>query len=226
MSTVAATTRAPRATAWRNAIFVIFALNGFGMSAWISRVPSVRDHLTLTTADVGLLIFGLSAGSVIGLIASGHIVAHIGGRASIRMALATDGLALALIGFGTTVLSSFTVVFIGLALYGLCSALCDVAMNVEGTGVERAAGRTILPLFHASWSLGTVIGAALGSAAAYLGVDPLWHLSAVGVIHAGQRNEKSNAIVAAGAQHADCATHAVASVANLPSRHGSHGSVC
>jgi MFS family permease len=172
----------PATTAWRNAIFVIFALNGFGMSAWIARVPSVRDHLQISVGDVGILIFGLSAGSVVGLIASGHIVQHVGGRNSIRFALAGDGLALALIGVGTTVLSSFAVVLIGLALYGLFSAVCDVAMNVEGTGVERGIGRTILPLFHASWSLGTVVGAGLGSAAAFAGIDPLWHLSAVGVI--------------------------------------------
>ena len=177
-----ATTRLSRPTAWRNAVFVSFALNGFGISAWVARIPSVRDHLGITVAQVGILILGVSVGSVIGLVLASHIVHWLGGRQSIRLSLIVAGAALAAVGFGTTVLSSFGVVLAALLLYGFCSAICDVAMNVEGAAVERASGRTIMPLFHASWSLGTVVGAALGSAAAFAGVDPVWHLSAIGLL--------------------------------------------
>lgn len=174
--------RRPRPTAWRNAVFAAFALNGFGISAWVARIPSVRDHLHITVAEVGILIFGISVGSVIGLVLASHIVHWLGGRQSIRISLIVAGVALAGVGFGTTVLSSFGVVLISLVLYGFCSAICDVAMNVEGAAVERASGRTIMPLFHASWSLGTVAGAGLGSVAAFAGIDPVWHLGAIGVL--------------------------------------------
>jgi MFS family permease len=178
------TTASPpaRPSAWRNAVFVAFALNGFGISAWVARIPSVRDHLHITVAEVGILIFGLSLGAVMGLIMASHIVHWLGGRQSIRLSLIVAGVALAGVGFGTTVLSSFGVVLAALVLYGFCSSICDVAMNVEGAAVERTTGRTIMPLFHASWSLGTVAGAALGSAAAFAGIDPVWHLGAVGVL--------------------------------------------
>ena len=178
------TTTSPpaRPVAWRNAVFVTFALNGFGISAWVARIPSVRDHLGITVAQVGVLIFGISVGSVVGLVLASHIVHWLGGRQSIRLALIVAGLALAGVGFGTTVLSSFGVVLASLLLYGFCSAICDVAMNVEGAAVERASGRTIMPLFHASWSLGTVLGAGLGSAAAFAGIDPVWHLGAIGLL--------------------------------------------
>jgi len=152
------------------------------MSAWVSRIPSVRDHLHITVGEVGILIFGLSLGSVIGLMLASHVVHWIGGRQSIRLTLIVAGVALAGVGFGTTLLSSFGVVLAALLLYGVCSSICDVAMNVEGAGVERTTGRTIMPLFHASWSLGTVVGAGLGSAAAFAKIDPIWHLSAVGVL--------------------------------------------
>ena len=177
-----ATTRLTRPTAWRNAVFVIFALNGFGISAWVARIPSVRDHLGITVAQVGILILGISVGSVIGLVLASHIVHWLGGRRSIRLAMIVAGVALAGVGFGTSVLSSFGVVLAALLLYGFCSAICDVAMNVEGAAVERASGRTIMPLFHASWSLGTVLGAALGSAAAFAGIDPVWHLGVIGLL--------------------------------------------
>lgn len=176
------TSRPPRPTAWRNAVFVTFALNGFGISAWVARIPSVRDHLHITVAEVGILIFGISVGSVIGLVLASHIVHWLAGRQSIRLSLIAAGVALTGVGFGTTVLSSFGVVLASLVLYGFCSAICDVAMNVEGAAVERASGRTIMPLFHASWSLGTVLGAGLGSAAAFAGIDPVWHLGAIGLL--------------------------------------------
>lgn len=176
------TSRPARSRAWRNAVFVTFALNGFGMSAWVARIPSVRDHLDITVAQVGILIFGVSAGSVIGLILASHIVHWLGGRQSIRLALIVAGAALAGAGFGTTALSSFGVVLGALVLYGFCSSICDVAMNVEGAAVERTTGRTIMPLFHASWSLGTVLGAGIGSAAAFAGIEPVWHLGAIGLL--------------------------------------------
>jgi MFS family permease len=179
---VTTTSRPTRSRAWRNAVFVTFALNGFGMAAWIARIPSVRDHLDITVAQVGILIFGVSAGSVIGLILASHVVHWLGGRQSIRLALILAGVALAGVGFGTTVLSSFGVVLAALALYGFCSSICDVAMNVEGAAVERTTGRTIMPLFHASWSLGTVVGAGIGSVAAFAGIPPLWHLGAIGLL--------------------------------------------
>jgi MFS family permease len=163
-------------------VFAIFALNGFGISAWVARIPSVRDHLEITVAQVGILIFGLSAGSLIGLILASHVVHWLGGRQSIRLAMMGAGVALAGIGFGTTVLSNFGVVLAALLLYGFCSSICDVAMNVEGAAVERTTGRTIMPLFHASWSLGTVAGAGLGSLAAFSGIDPVWHLSTIGLL--------------------------------------------
>ena len=46
----------------------------------------------------------------------------------------------------------------------------DVAMNVEAADVERRLGRTLMPRFHAGFSLGTVTGAGVSAAAAAAGV--------------------------------------------------------
>ena len=62
--------------AWRNATFVIFGLCGIGIASWVARVPAVRDGLHASTLDMGRLIFGLAAGSIIGLLASSHIMAR------------------------------------------------------------------------------------------------------------------------------------------------------
>ena len=71
---------------------------------------------------------------------------------------------------------------IGLIMLGFGNGMVDVMMNVEGTAVEREIGKTILPLMHACFSLGTVIGAGIGAAAAALNIDVGWHLGVLAVI--------------------------------------------
>ncbi|MEO5920584.1 MAG: MFS transporter [Pseudolysinimonas sp.] len=178
----AAATRPAYAKAWRNAIFVVFTLNGFGAAAWISRIPSVRDHLHISITEVGLLILGVSFGAIVGIIASSHVIHWLGERRTILLFLAGAGIALAVIGLGATAFSSFGVALLGYALYGFASGICDVAMNVSGAGSERANGRNIMPWFHASWSFGTVTGAGLGSLAAFAGVDVALHLGVVAAL--------------------------------------------
>lgn len=59
----------------------------------------------------------------------------------------------------------------GLFLTGLGVSTWDVAMNVEATDVERAVGRTLMPRFHAGFSMGTVVGALVGAGFAGLGLS-------------------------------------------------------
>ena len=55
-------------------------------------------------------------------------------------------------------------------------------MNVEGADVERRLGRTIMPRFHAGFSLGTVAGAGLGALCTAIEVAPAWHIPAAVVL--------------------------------------------
>ena len=54
-------------------------------------------------------------------------------------------------------------------------------MNVQGAIVERRLGRSIMPRFHAGFSLGTVAGALGGTAMVALGVPVSAHLLVVGL---------------------------------------------
>ncbi|CAN5158084.1 MFS transporter [soil metagenome] len=181
MSTVADTVPT-YARAWRNAVFVVFAVNGFANAAWISRMPAVRDHLGISTTQVGFLILGVSIGAIIGVSAASHVVHWLGVRRAIRLFITGTGLALAVIGIGSVALDSFAVALVGYALFGLASGICDVAMNVSGAGAEKALRSNVMPWFHASWSFGTVTGAGLGSIAAFAGVDVALHLGIVAVL--------------------------------------------
>src|SRR6185503_13243015 len=54
----------------------------------------------------------------------------------------------------------------GLFVFGLTFGSWDVSMNVQGSAVETRAGRQWMPRYHACWSAGSIIGAALGALAA------------------------------------------------------------
>jgi fucose permease len=167
---------------WRNAVFIIFTVNGFGMATWISRTPAIRDSLDVGTGQMGFLILGVSAGSIVGLLLSSHLLHWLGTKRAIVGSLTLAAVGLALIGVGADALHSYAFSFAGLALYGFGTGLCDVAMNVEGAAAERAAKRNLMPMFHAFFSLGTVGGAGVGAVAAYAGVPVMTHLGIVAVV--------------------------------------------
>ena len=168
--------------AWRNAMFVIFAICGLGLASWVSRVPAVRDALGASTLEMGILIFGVALGSIGGLLASSHVIAHFGARRAIAMCLTIGPIGFIIAGIGATVGPSSVLVFVGLTIFGAGLSMADVAMNVSGAANERALGRTIMPIYHAFFSFGTMIGAGLGALAEFLAVPIVVHIAFVAVV--------------------------------------------
>jgi MFS family permease len=172
----------PQVVAWRNAVFAVFVLPGIAISSWVARLPAARDALDVSPAQVGFLIFGIAAGSIVGLLASSHVVARFGARATLTGGMIANAVGLAVAGFGATVGPSFAVTFIGLLIFGAAAGGTDVAMNISGAANERALGRSIMPVFHAFFSFGTMIGAGLGALAELLAVPIVAHLTAIAVV--------------------------------------------
>ncbi len=174
--------RMPGIRAWRNALFVVFAGCGIALSSLVARIPTISLLLALSTAQVGLLLSAMAIGSVVGLLAAGHVVSTFGSRKTIVAAFATLGVALAVASLGIAVFGSFTLSFAALIVLGFSMGVCDVAMNISGAANERAIGRTVMPIYHAFFSIGTIIGAGLGSLAEALRIPLDLHISALAVV--------------------------------------------
>ncbi|WP_367882231.1 MFS transporter [Rathayibacter oskolensis] len=181
MTTTSALTR-PQLVAWRNAVFTIFVLSGVSIATWVSRTPAIRDELELSTAGVGLLILAMSIGAIVGLTLSTAIMSLIGARRGMVAGLTICASGLAILGVAADSLGALPVAFAGMALLGFGNGAVDVMMNVEGAANEAAFGKTLLPLFHAFFSLGTVAGALLGAAASALAVPVAVHLVVIAVV--------------------------------------------
>lgn len=175
------TGRAPAIRA-RNAVALVFALNGFAFATWISRIPESRDALDLTPGQLGTLLLALSVGSVVALPSAGVWVHRFGAARVVAFAAVVDALGLAGAGLGAGAFEMVWVTAAGLFLLGFGSGTWDVAMNVEGAAVEHEVERTIMPRFHAAFSLGTVVGAGIGAASAAFGLPVAAHLMACGLL--------------------------------------------
>lgn len=165
---------------WRNAVFVVFFACGLVLASYMARVPHVRDLLGASTARMSVLTFAIAVGSVVGMTASSGLLERIGARRAIRVCgtLLSAGMLLAGVGVALT---SFWLIAVGLVVFGLGYGTCDVAMNLSGAAQEKVAGRTIMPIYHALFSFGTMAGAALGAVAERLQIPVLLHLGVISV---------------------------------------------
>jgi MFS family permease len=169
-------TRSGSAAIW--ATRLVFAANGGMFATWVSRIPAIRDDLGADERGLGFALLFSAVGSLIAMPLSDRFITRAGERVVISVCVviclfAYPALALVpnLIGLGAV-----------LFVIGACVGVWDVAMNVAGNAVEGQAGRTLMPGFHAAWSLGAVTGAGLGALAARVGLDPALHFALISVL--------------------------------------------
>ncbi len=206
--------RAVRAAAW--AVVLVFALNGFGFASWASRIPSVRDGLEFSQGQMGLLLLTGAVGSLIALPLSGMISARLGAARTVLLFAVVCAVGYTVVCFGVEADDALWV-RVGLFVAGAGVGVWDAAMNLEGAVVEQHLGRSIMPRFHAGFSLGTVAGAGVGSVVAHAQVALTWHLITVMVFDVvvvaicvraflpthGAPDGAPDAHAAPGAQHTD-----------------------
>jgi MFS family permease len=164
----------------RGAVTVVFALNGLIFGSWAARIPAVRDHVGLSHGQLGLALACAAIGSICAMPAAGARAARIGSRRATREALAFVCLMISIVALAP----SFAALCALLFFFGAGFGALDVTMNAHGVAVERRYGRQILASFHAAFSLGGLVGGALGALAAGAGVEVRAQLAFVGVLSA------------------------------------------
>jgi MFS family permease len=159
----------------------LFALTGVTFSSWLARIPTVRDALDLSTAELGGILLIGSLGALVTVTFSGMIVQRWGSRTGMLAATFVLAAGYVLMGVGPTV-GSVAVLAVGIFLNGVAIALGNVPLNVESSRIERAMGRTVIPQFHAGFSIGAVVGSGLGAAASHAHVSVALQFSVVAAV--------------------------------------------
>lgn len=148
-----------------------FGLGGVSTAAWGPRLPAIKTELGMGNATIGLLLAGVTVGAIGGLAASTPVLHRLGSRRGVTGALLVVAAALVVMGVAIS-LRSVPLLSVAFVVVGFGIGTLDVLVNVEGSGIERAAGRTLMPLLHGAWSVGAALGAGVGAACAALEVTP------------------------------------------------------
>lgn len=165
----------------RLALIAFFFLPGFALASWVTRTPAIRDSVQASIAEMGLILLGLSFGSMLGVLLSGAVVARFGARPATKYGLSLIVLSMVVLAIGVA-LGSQWVTALGLMFFGLGAGTAEIALNVDGADVERLMARPFLHALHGFFSLGTVCGALVGLAMTALNCPVSWHLTGIGVI--------------------------------------------
>jgi MFS family permease len=158
--------------AWHTSIVVYFAVFGMGWASLMVRLPEVRQLVNVTTAELGIILFVGSIGSIISVTQAGRFIARFGTRAAIM-----TGVTVVTLGMLAQTICIVNHLPAGYALFALIAGLGmgigDVGINVDGSAIETASGKTALPKMHAAFSIGTFAGAGLGTLATTLNISLL-----------------------------------------------------
>jgi len=163
------------------ALFTFFFLPGLVIASWVTRTPAIRDTLNVSTSGMGIVLFGLSIGSMTGILCSGWLVKRFGTRTIIRSGMSMMVVGMLVMSIALW-LPSALLFAIGLALLGGGLGSAEVSMNVEGAIIESLMKKTVLPMMHGFFSLGTLVGAAIGLTLTAWNVISWLHLLVIGLL--------------------------------------------
>lgn len=163
------------------ALFMFFFLPGLLMASWATRTPAIRDILSVSTAEMGIVLFGLSVGSMSGILCSAPLVKRFGTRTVIRTTMSCALVGMLILSIALW-FSSAWIFAAGLAVFGGSFGAAEVAINVEGAAVEQEMKKTVLPMMHGFYSFGTLVGAGVGMALTAFGLPAMWHIALAALV--------------------------------------------
>lgn len=158
-----------------------FGLSGMMVFSWLARIPSIRDALNLSAAELGVVLLIGSIGALITVFSSSSLLTRFGTTRVFAVGAVVMTVGFVLMGAGPA-LASRWLFGLGILINGIGGALLNLPMNVESARIEQALGRTVIPHFHAAFSAGAVVGSIIGAAASSAGIPVVVQFAAIGVL--------------------------------------------
>ena len=163
----------------RIAVTITFIINGFSAGSFVARIPDFKRILDISNATLGLSLLFVSAGVFLSLKPAGKYSAKYGSQPIIFFSTIAIALSYLLLG----ALFSLTWFWITLFIFGFVLAAQDVSMNAHAVVVEQRAGRRLMSVFHAMFSVGTLFGGILGGVFSQLEITPLTQGSSLALLY-------------------------------------------
>lgn len=165
---------------WRHpagrSLATAFSVHAALVGTWAGRVPAIKHALHLSDTRLGVALFGMAAGTLLGSWWGGHLARRLGATAVVRAGI--PAMATALV--GAALAQDLAELTAALACLGTVGAIVDVGMNSLAVAAERDRRRPQMSGFHGAWSVGLLLGALAASGAAAAGLRPSVHFAVVG----------------------------------------------
>lgn len=162
----------------RAAGVAFFLVLGFGGGSWLVSLPVIERHVGVDHTLLGFILLCSGLGAVVGMQITGPLVDRFGPRRMLRITAVCYAATL----LGPALARQPWQLFAAALVLGIGTGALDVSVNAHGVAVERRYGRPILASFHATFSLGGVLVAALGGRVLRTGWPPAAFLPAVAAV--------------------------------------------
>nr|WP_113702647.1 MFS transporter [Nonomuraea lactucae] len=155
-----------------------FVMAGLMVGTMTVRIPALTDKLGLSEATVGTILLVWGLGALVTMQSMRRIMARTGSKTLLRVGGPLTALGLV----GMAFAPNLPLLLVASALFGMAFGVVDIAMNAQGSTVERAYGRPLMNGMHAGWCVGAISAGALGSLSIALGLSFTANVALVGLL--------------------------------------------
>jgi fucose permease len=142
----------------RVATSLLFLLFGTALGTWTSRIPAVKTRLGLSDGGLSIALLAFALGAIVGMVVLGRLVDRFSSTSVMVPMAVAEGVLLVPAAY----VPSLVTLAVALFVFGAVHGTLNIAMNANAIEVQRAWGRPIMSSFHAVYSIGGFLGAAVG----------------------------------------------------------------
>src|SRR4051794_39627751 len=141
----------------RAALAFSFFAQGATFALLVTRIPAIQDRYGISDGLLPVFLAAVPVLAGVGSVCTEHLVKRARPSRVLRWSQPMVLLALLGVGAGDAVWEAA----VALGAFGLAVGALDASMNMLGVSLQRAYGRSIMLGFHATYSLGGIVGASL-----------------------------------------------------------------
>ena len=142
-------------------------------STWVTYIPHIAEKIGITEGRIGKAIFFIALGAFFMIRICRHLIDRIGVGRYTYFAL----LIYCICFFGPFLAFNYVSLCISLFIFGAAGSSFAISLNSLTATIEKEDGVYIMSGSHGFWSLGGMIGSAIGSFIAASVHNPLLHIS-------------------------------------------------
>jgi fucose permease len=150
---------------------------GLTGGVWMARIPSAKAQVHLSDGTLGVALFGIPVGLVLGATLAERLVDRVGSTTIARI----TGVGSCVVAVTPGLAHNLPELLAALFGIGVFGGTLDVSQNAQGVRVEAGYGRPVMSSMHACYSLGAILGSLVGGGLAAAGVGLLPSLAIVGL---------------------------------------------